>query len=579
MKTYSIGVFPPSRASLTFSHFVVTLLGLLQEKEEDIQLVPSGRNLTHDFISNLYPETLPSTSKKETLKIHLLDASSSMDFSSHLIVGFTSTLGDLLSARKFIGKAVMAGVPKERICLLRFETGLKRELPSSLIKEEMGNPHFVIPFEPDLLLDAEHHRAFLKDRFPRSKTVKEIQKVSTHCWEKRRESQYDQKNNNEDITQWLKETEEKCLLQFWDRVQQTNMTSSLDEKGLKDVIEKELQKILWETPRIHLSASQLESLRKRLEDHILGFGPLADFFHDSSLTEIMVNTKEDIFVEKEGKIIKSSVSFKNETQFRTVLDRMVGQVGRRVDYASPLCDLRLPDGSRANIVLPPISLQGPVLTIRRFHPDINSFADLLQRRSVTADEVELLKKLIQRRKNIVIAGNSGSGKTTLLNIMASYINEEERIITLEDTAELQLKKPHQVRFETRMSNVEGEGEINLKDLVINALRMRPDRLIIGECRGEEVIPMLQAMNTGHDGSMTTLHANSAEEVLERLESLVLMGAPHWPVEVVRQQMGSALDAIVYLKRTPTGRRLEQIVNVHLKEGKLVLDAIRDRRDV
>jgi len=293
-------------------------------------------------------------------------------------------------------------------------------------------------------------------------------------------------------------------------------------------------------------------------DHFFGFGPLDEYLSDPDITEIMVNGPGKIYVEKKGRLQLTEHTFQNAKQVLNVIDRIVGKAGKRVDYATPLCDARLPDGCRANVVLPPVSLQGPVLTIRRFQKSLLHMNDLIKLGSLQPCQADELKKLIQERKNIVIAGNSGSGKTTLLNILSKEIDSSERILALEDTSELQLQQPHVIRFETRQRNQEGKGEITMKDLVINALRMRPDRIIVGECRGDEVIPMLQAMNTGHDGSMTTLHANTAEDVMPRLEGMILMGAPNWPIDVVRHQIKTALDVVVYLKREGTRRWIQDI---------------------
>jgi pilus assembly protein CpaF len=278
----------------------------------------------------------------------------------------------------------------------------------------------------------------------------------------------------------------------------------------------------------------------------------------------MVNGERDIYVERDGGIFKSDGRFSNRAQLVTVIDRVVASGGRRVDASSPLCDVRLADGSRVNVVLPPVSLNGPLMTIRRFRENMLTMADLERAGTLSAVDARALRDCVQDHKNIVVAGNSGSGKTTLLNILSGYIDSTERIITIEDSAELKLQQPHVVRLETRTKNADGVGALGVSDLVVNALRMRPDRLVIGECRGAEVIPMLQAMNTGHDGSMTTVHANSAKDALHRLESMVLIGAPQWPIDVVRDHVRNAIDVIIYIKRSGPERKLIQIMDVEQK---------------
>ena len=295
-------------------------------------------------------------------------------------------------------------------------------------------------------------------------------------------------------------------------------------------------------------AALLQQLERRLIDHVTGLGPLEPLLRDPDVNEIMIVGTACLYVERKGEMTRIPPPFEHETHLRTLIERIVAPSGRRVDWAAPFCDVRLKDGSRVNIVLPPLALDGPCVTIRRFRPGFSSMENLESAGTVDREQARRLERAVLERKNIVIAGNTGAGKTTLMNVLAALIPETERILTLEDAAELAIAKPHVVRMETRSANTEGKGAITMRDLVVNALRMRPDRLLVGECRGDEVIPMLQAMNTGHDGSMTTLHANSAEDVGPRLESLVSMSAPSWSLELVRQQIRSAFDVIVYMKR-------------------------------
>lgn len=354
---------------------------------------------------------------------------------------------------------------------------------------------------------------------------------------------------------------------FWASVEGMSAGEN-NKEALEKLVDRVLEITYLENKKFAPPAGSLARVRRSLLQEITGLGPLEDLMEDPSITEIMVNGPASIFIERDGRIVKSDIHFQDQKQLRGAIDRMVGRMGRRVDTASPLCDVKLPSGARVNIVLPPLAPDGPMVTIRRFRDDVRSMDDLIRLKAVTADQAEALRRAVQTRANLLIAGNTGSGKTTLLNALAGFINADERIITLEDAAELKLPQPHVIRLETRPKNIEGAGEIKMSDLVVNALRMRPDRLIIGECRGSEVIPMLQAMNTGHDGSMTTIHANSASDALRRLESMVLLGAPEWPLEAVRQQIAAGLDCVVYLRRTGAERKLIEIGKFLLINGDL-----------
>ncbi len=298
----------------------------------------------------------------------------------------------------------------------------------------------------------------------------------------------------------------------------------------------------------------LRALKKDLKDTVFGFGPLQDLLRVPSITEIMVVSSDQIYVETDGVIERSGRRFISDQVTESVIERIVAQVGRRIDKSQPLVDARLPDGSRVNAVIPPLAIRGPCLTIRRFPEQRLTVEDLIAKQSLTSSAAAFLRAAVGNRRNILVSGGTGSGKTTMLNAMSSFIPYKERIVTVEDTAELKMHQDHVVTLETRPANVEGRGEYSARDLVKNALRMRPDRLIVGECRGGEALDMLQAMNTGHDGSMTTVHANSSAEVIERLELLVLM-AVELPIKAIHRQIASALDLIVQLNRTNDGRRM------------------------
>ncbi len=295
---------------------------------------------------------------------------------------------------------------------------------------------------------------------------------------------------------------------------------------------------------------------------LLGFGPLEELLADDSISEIMVNGPNQIWVERGGKIVESNVRFADEDHVRRIIDRIIAPLGRRCDETSPMVDARLPDGSRVNVIIPPLCLNGPTLTIRKFSKKPLKAQDLITRGSATAELVEFLRACVISRINVVVAGGTGTGKTTMLNVLSSFIPADERIITIENAAEIQLQQRHVVTLESRAANVEGRGEISMRDLVINSLRMRPDRIVVGECRAGETLDMLQAMNTGHDGSMTTLHANSPRDAIRRMETMVLMSGMDLPIRAIREQIASAVDLIVQLERMQDGsRRITQVTEI------------------
>ncbi|MGZ4333112.1 MAG: CpaF family protein [Gaiellaceae bacterium] len=303
-----------------------------------------------------------------------------------------------------------------------------------------------------------------------------------------------------------------------------------------------------------LTGDERDQLVAEVVDDVLGYGPIDPFVHDRTVTEIMVNGPEQVFVERGGLIERTDARFTGEEHLMRVIDRIVSAVGRRIDEASPMVDARLPDGSRVNVIVPPLALQGPVLTIRKFSAEALTGYDLVQLGTMTPELVALFQAVVEGKLNILISGGTGVGKTTLLNILSGFIPHRERIISVEDAAELQLQQPHVVSLESRPPNIEGQGEIRIRDLVRNALRMRPDRIIVGEVRGPETVDMLQAMNTGHEGSMTTIHANSPRDALSRVETLVLTAGVDLPLRAIREQVSSAFDLIVQLARLVDGTR-------------------------
>ncbi len=313
-----------------------------------------------------------------------------------------------------------------------------------------------------------------------------------------------------------------------------------------------------------LSRQERQRLFEQIVAEILGFGPIEPLLADESITEIMVNGPNKIYIERKGKLEKVNLTFESDDHLMRIIDRIVSPLGRRIDESSPYVDARLPDGSRVNAIIPPLALNGPTLTIRKFSKTPLTVDDLIRFGSITAEAVEFLKACVIARLNIIVSGGTGSGKTTFLNILSGFIPDDERIITVENAAELQLRQEHVVTLESRPPNIEGKGEVSIRDLVINCLRMRPDRIVVGECRGGEALDMLQAMNTGHDGSLTTAHANSPRDTLSRLETMVLMAGMDLPVRAIREQVASAVDLIIQQSRMQDGSR--KVINVTEVQG-------------
>ena len=316
-----------------------------------------------------------------------------------------------------------------------------------------------------------------------------------------------------------------------------------------------------------LSQEEQRLLAAQIRDDILGYGPVQMYLNDPTVTEIMVNAEELIYIEREGKLIQTDTRFMSRQHLRRVIDRIVTGVGRRIDESSPLVDARLADGSRVNVIIPPLAVDGPVLTIRKFAHDPFQVQDLIEMGSMTPLVADLCQAAVEGKLNIIVTGGTGTGKTTLLNVLSSFIPEDERIVTIEDAVELQLHQQHVIRLESRPANVEGRGEVAIRDLVRNSLRMRPDRIIVGEARGGEALDMLQAMNTGHEGSLTTIHANTPRDALSRIETMVLMAGVDLPSRAIREQISSAFDLIVHLTRLRDGsRRITHITEVVGMEG-------------
>jgi len=357
---------------------------------------------------------------------------------------------------------------------------------------------------------------------------------------------------------------------------QTKLLSTLDPSmdvsqtsEVKKTIQELFEQILNEE-NIILSRPERARMFEQISAEILGFGPLQRLLEDETITEIMVNGAKNIYIERFGKIIREPMTFENNEHVMRIIERIVSPLGRRIDESSPYVDARLPDGSRVNAIIPPLSLVGPVLTIRKFAKTPITVENLIDFGSITQEAIQFLDACVKSRANVVISGGTGSGKTTLLNILSGFIPADERIITVENAAELQLRQEHVVTLESRPENIEGKGEVTIRQLVINTLRMRPDRIIVGEIRDEAALDMLQAMNTGHDGSMTTLHSNSPRDTLARLETMTLMAGMDLPVRAIREQVASAIDLIVHQSRMRDGtRKITQITEVSGMEGEII----------
>jgi pilus assembly protein CpaF len=348
-----------------------------------------------------------------------------------------------------------------------------------------------------------------------------------------------------------------------------NAVTTMEESVLQAELSKLIDQLLHQDS-IPLNLSERNRLTKEIVHEVLGLGPLEPLLADATIADILVNGPHKVYVERFGVLEPTDIRFRDEAHLRKIIDRIVSRVGRRVDDSVPMVDARLADGSRVNAIVPPLSLDGATLSIRKFSRDPLLLDDLIKRRAVTPEIGAVLKAIVQGRLNVLIAGGTGTGKTTFLNMLSSFIPSKERVITIEDAAELQLKQDHVVRLETRPANIEGKGQITQRDLVKNALRMRPDRIVVGEVRGAEAIDMLQAMNTGHDGSLTTVHANSSRDALTRLETMVAMEGLNLPTKAVRHYISSALDVIIHLSRLSDGsRKMSSIQEVTGMEGDII----------
>ena len=342
--------------------------------------------------------------------------------------------------------------------------------------------------------------------------------------------------------------------------------SKAEERSARQQI-RDLTNRLFLEESAPLSLAQRQLIARQIEDEVLGLGPLEPLLADPGISDILVNGCANVYLERRGKLERSTVRFHDDAHLMNIIDRIVSAVGRRVDESSPMVDARLKDGSRVNVIIPPLAIDGPALSIRRFAVDTLTAADLMRFGTLTQQVTDVLEAVVRARLNVVISGGTGSGKTTLLNVLSAFIPENERIITIEDSAELQLRQPHVVRLETRPANIEGRGQVSQRDLVRNSLRMRPDRIVVGEVRGAESLDMLQAMNTGHDGSLTTVHANTARDALSRIETMVAMSGVQFPIRALRAQIASAVNVVIQTERQEDGkRRLTSLQEINGMEG-------------
>ena len=364
--------------------------------------------------------------------------------------------------------------------------------------------------------------------------------------------------------EWKQQINERLL-----NVLDLSLLQSVDGDKAREQI-REIASRLMTEESAPLSLRQRKVIIQRIEDEIMGLGPLEPLLADKSISDILVNGAKSVYVERRGKLEKTNVTFNDDAHLLNTIDRIVSAVGRRIDESSPMVDARLKDGSRVNAIIPPLAIDGPAMSIRRFAVELLSMDDLIGLGTVTPEVAKVLEVIVKARLNILISGGTGAGKTTMLNILSGFIPHDERIVTIEDSAELQLQQPHVVRLETRPPNIEGRGEISSRDLVRNSLRMRPERIIVGEVRGGEALDMLQAMNTGHDGSLTTVHANTPRDSLSRIENMVSMTGISFPSKALRAQIASAIDIVMQVSRLEDGsRRLTSLQEVNGMEGDII----------
>ena len=395
-----------------------------------------------------------------------------------------------------------------------------------------------------------------------SKLLKERQAIMASSAAKAEPEQARQLSPTE--REWKQRIYERLL-----KVLDLSLLGSLEESSARNQIREITNRLLLEESA-PLSLAQRQFVTRRIEDEVMGHGPLEPLLADPTISDILVNGHDQVYIERRGKLELTEVRFNDDAHLMNIIDRIVSAVGRRVDESSPMVDARLKDGSRVNVIIPPLALDGPMMSIRRFAVELLAMEDLIRLGTINESLARVLKGIVLGRLNVVISGGTGAGKTTLLNILSGFVPVSERVVTIEDSAELQLQQPHVVRLETRPPNIEGKGEVAQRDLVRNALRMRPERIIVGEVRGGEALDMLQAMNTGHDGSLTTVHANSPRDALGRIETMVSMTGITFPMKALRAQMASAINVVIQVTRDEDGRRrVTSLQEINGMEGDVI----------
>ena len=521
------------------------------------------------------------------INIRVLDA-------SDLII--TVITPDVLSIRKTksaLKSLQFHNFPSGKIKILLNFLDKKKGFDISIIKSSLGKDLFAkIPEDTGEVRKSLNKGApFVLDN-PRSPISQSVRELAIKLIEGEEKGLYPSRRGSADkagqkifdiSAQRAEKTSEEVLVRLKDRVHK-RLIEEMDlrkldlktvdnprkVKELRKEIREKVSTILDEEGNVLTGREERKKVTSEILDEVLGLGPLEDLIKDPSITEIMVNKSDQIYIEREGKIEASQKRFVDNEHLVEVIRRIVGPLGRRIDESTPMVDARLADGSRVNAIIPPLVLQGPMLTIRKFSKRVLAMDDLVGLGSIIPEFAEFLRICVQRKKNMIISGGTGSGKTTFLNILSSYIPNSERIITIEDAAELQLPQEHVGRLESRPPNIEGKGETTIRDLVRNALRMRPDRIVVGECRGGEALDMLQAMNTGHEGSLTTAHANSPRDTIARLETMVIMAGTELPSRAIREQIASAIDIIAQQSRFPDGsRKVVQISEITGMEGNTI----------
>jgi pilus assembly protein CpaF len=412
----------------------------------------------------------------------------------------------------------------------------------------------------------EHARSFDRGSVPA--TSKSAAGGSPTWMEAERGGAADGSSERDQAASLLQEIKVRVHRQLLERLNLSNI-DALDKGQVVEEIRKVVHDLLAREAA-PLNLEEREDLVGQILDEIFGLGPIEPLLQDPSVSDILVNTSQQVFVERQGKIERTDVRFKDDRHLMQIIDRIVSAVGRRIDDSSPMVDARLADGSRVNAIIPPLAIDGPHMSIRKFKRDVLSAPDLLRTETLTPAMLELMQDIVKARLNVLISGGTGAGKTTLLNVLSESIPASERIVTIEDSAELQMRQPHVVRLETRTANVEGAGAVSQRMLLINALRMRPDRIIMGEVRGAEAVDMLQAMNTGHDGSLTTLHANTPRDALARLETMISMAGLNLPERGMRQQIASAINVVIQVARlSDGGRKIVSISEITGMEGEVI----------